>query len=99
LGIVDGRDAEKNSLGCECSGIVRKIGSNVRNVKVGARVVVVSPGSLCTEIKVPSRLCTNIPDSLGFEEAATMPTVYSTVIRSLIDIGRLTKGQVRKAHL
>src|ERR1700722_18186091 len=99
MGIVDGRSEEGNSLGCECAGIVRKIGSNVQNVKVGDRVMVFSAGSLCTRIKPLSRLCTKIPDSLSFEEAATMPCVYSTVIWSLIDIGRLTIGQVRELVL
>lgn len=94
MGIVDGRDEEGNSLGCECAGVIRKVGSNVRHLKEGDRVMVFSAGSFCTRMRTPSRLATKIPDSLTFEDAATMPCVYTTVLRSLIDIGRLTKGQV-----
>ncbi|KAL3421346.1 polyketide synthase [Phlyctema vagabunda] len=98
MGIVDGRDPEKDDLGCECSGIVRRIGLNVQNVEVGDRVVVFSPGCLCTEMTIPSRLCTKIPDSLSFEEAATMPTVYSTVIRAIMELGKLEAGQSILVH-
>lgn len=97
MGIVDGRPNEKNSLGCECAGVVRKTGSNVQNIQVGNRVMILSNGSLGTRIQTPARVCMKIPDSLSFEDAATMPCVYVTVIRSLLDIGRLRKGQVCKS--
>jgi NADPH:quinone reductase-like Zn-dependent oxidoreductase len=96
MGIVEGRHNEGNSLGCECAGVIQRIGLNVRNVHVGDRVMTLSGGSLGTRIQTPSRVCMNIPDSLSFEDAATMPCVYVTVIRSLLDIGRLQKGQVCK---
>jgi NADPH:quinone reductase-like Zn-dependent oxidoreductase len=96
MGIVEGRPNEENSLGCECAGVVQRIGSNVQNVHVGDRVMTLSSGSLGTRIQMPSRVCVKIPGSLSFEDAATMPCVYVTVIRSLLDIGRLQKGQVCK---
>jgi NADPH:quinone reductase-like Zn-dependent oxidoreductase len=94
MGVVEGRAIEGNSLGCECAGVVRKLGSNVQNVKVGDRVMVFSGRSLCSRLKTLSRVCVKIPESLNFEDAATMPCVYVTAIRSLLDIGRLQKGQV-----
>lgn len=39
-------------------------------------------------------LCAKIPDSLSFEEAATIPVVYTTAIASLMDLARLSKDQV-----
>lgn len=40
-------------------------------------------------------LCAKIPDSLGFDEAATIPVVYATAIACLTDLARLSKDQVR----
>ena len=36
-----------------------------------------------------------MPDDLSFEDAATMPCVYGTVIHGLLDKARLEEGQVR----
>lgn len=38
--------------------------------------------------------CAKMPDSLSFDEAATIPLVYSTVVAGLIDSAKLSKGQV-----
>ncbi len=35
------------------------------------------------------------PTALGFDDAATIPIVYTTAAYSLFDIGGLRKGQVR----
>ena len=94
MNIVDGEDRDGNSLGCECAGIIRKIGSNVEHLKVGDRVMVVDGHCFATNMITFSRMCTKIPDSLSFEDAATMPCVYSTVIRLLMEIGRLEANQV-----
>lgn len=40
-------------------------------------------------------LCAKIPDSLSFDEAATIPVVYATAIACLTDLARLSKDQVR----
>lgn len=92
-GIVDGHPSEGNGLGCECAGIVRQVGPEVQNVAVGDRVMVFAGGSHSTSLITRASLCAKIPADLSFEEAATMPCVYSTVIHSVIHLGRLRKGQ------
>ena len=91
MGVVDGVN---DGLGLECSGIIRKVGSNVRDLKIGDRVIMFEHGCLATRLTVPSRHCAKIPDELSFQDAATMPCVCSTVIYALLIIGRLEKGQV-----
>ena len=82
-------------LGLEIAGKVVQIGANVRKVSVGDRVLAMPPSACAkTVVKVPSTLVQAIPEHLSFEDAATMPICYSTVIESLINIGRLKKGQV-----
>ena len=38
--------------------------------------------------------CAKMPDSLDFKEAATIPLVYGTVIAGLMDVAKLSQGQV-----
>lgn len=82
-------------LGYELAGIVSRVGPNVRNVAVGDRVAGVAVEGCCsTHAILMDSLVVKIPSGLSFEQAATMPACYTTAIKSLIDIGRLEKGQV-----
>lgn len=60
----------------------------------GQRVMFMSSGSFATRTVTSSLLCVPIPNELGFENAAPMPCVYTTVIHTLKTIGQLRKGQV-----
>ncbi|KAJ5957961.1 Acyl transferase/acyl hydrolase/lysophospholipase [Penicillium vulpinum] len=86
-------------LGLEVAGVVRQIGTDVRNVSIGDRVLAMPPFPCAkTAVAVPSNLVQRIPDSLSFEDAAAMPVCYATVIESLINIGQLEKGQSVLIH-
>lgn len=50
-------------------------------------------GCLSTKAVVQAALVVKIPDSLGFEDAATMPIVFATVIQALTNVGNLTEGK------
>lgn len=93
MGIVE---SEKDKIGMEASGVIIGIGSAVNHVNVGDRVVAMDIGFLATRKVVPGELVVRIPDTLSFQDAATMPCVYATVIHSITNVGRLTAGQVRK---
>lgn len=86
----------KAGFGLEVAGIVRRITSSVTNVAVGDRVLAFAEVGLTSRVVAPWQMCSKIPDSLSLEDAATMPVVYGTVIYSLIDVGRLEKGQVSR---
>jgi NADPH:quinone reductase-like Zn-dependent oxidoreductase len=81
-------------LGIEAAGIVVRTGSNVNSLHAGDRVFMMAGGCFSSKLIVPAHICAKIPDSLSFEQAATMPCVHSTALYSLVDIGRLEKGQV-----
>ena len=82
-------------LGLELAGVVSRIGSQVRNVSIGDRVVGIAvEGCFSTHAVLSNSLVFEIPEDLGFEEAATMPTCFTTAVQSLIDIGQMKKGQV-----
>lgn len=94
MGIVDASANDGDSLGCECVGIVTQVGPD-STFQIGDRVAVLGGGSYRTTYNTTSALCTKIPDNLSFEDAATMPCVYTTVIYSLMDLARIERGQVR----
>lgn len=82
-------------MGLELSGVVRRVGKNVSHVRPGDRVCAVAvSGCFTTDAVLPSPLVAKIPDSLTFEEAATMPCVFIAAVQALIEVGRLEQGQV-----
>ena len=95
MGIIEGQKAEGNGLGCECSGVVQGIGPNVQDLKIGDRVCVVGPNTYATILRTTSDHCARMPDDLSFEDGATMPCAYGTVVYGLLDLARLEEGQVR----
>jgi NADPH:quinone reductase-like Zn-dependent oxidoreductase len=83
-------------LGLELAGVVKRIGSSVRNVAVGDRVFAfASGGCFTTNAILQAPLVVKIPDDLSFEDAATMPCCFATAVQSLIDVGQIEKDQVR----
>jgi hypothetical protein len=91
MGIIE---ASKGGFGLEASAIVRKVGSRVKNFAVGDRIMVFRSGCFSTKMHVSAMLCAKIPDEISDEDAATIPTVYSTVVHSLMNLGNLRRGQV-----
>ena len=73
---------------------VRKVGPQVKHLNVGDRVLCCTDGSFSTTLSTSELFCAKMSDSLSFVEAATIPCVYGTVIYGLMDIARLSKGQV-----
>lgn len=95
MGIVDSANSR---MGLEAAGVVREIGPNVCALAPGDRVFVFGGGCFSTGITVSEKLCVKIPDSLSFEDAATMPCVFSTVIHGLLEVGRLESGDSVLIH-
>ncbi|KAF2968204.1 hypothetical protein GQX73_g5355 [Xylaria multiplex] len=80
-------------LGIEMSGVVTRAGSDVQHVQVGDRVIAVAAhGCFSTRAIAKAPLVVETLKHLSFEEAATMPTVFGTVLQALSRVGRLRKG-------
>ncbi|KAH8678404.1 putative polyketide synthase [Xylariales sp. PMI_506] len=95
IGLVKG---SKDCLGNEATGVVLRVGSGVDHVKVGDRVAAVSNGLFSTRKVLPARDVIPIPEHFSFEEAATLPIVYLTVVYALMFLGQLTKGMSVLVH-
>jgi len=66
-------------------------------LKVGDRVFCLKKQAYSSYITTPTVFCTRIPEDLNFDEAASMLMPYVTAIHSLVNVGRLVKGQVSVA--
>jgi acyl transferase domain-containing protein len=87
-------------MGFECSGTIRSVGSAAASrFRPGDRVVAHTNGSYANRVQCVADRVHGIPDSMSFEEAATIPVVYATVVYSLLHLAHLRKGQVNINYL
>ncbi|MEJ1227493.1 MULTISPECIES: NADP-dependent oxidoreductase [unclassified Pseudomonas] len=83
--------------GTDFSGVIESVGERVRHLKAGDRVVgrtTPSHGGAFAQrlVIAAAELCV-IPASMGFEQAAALPTAYGTAAQALFDVGKLQPGQ------
>ncbi|KAG8527705.1 Type I Iterative PKS [Bacidia gigantensis] len=87
-----------SKLGLDAAGIVRRIGSDVTNFKVGDRVAVYGHGSHRTIHRTREELCALIPEGMTFEQAASVPAVHGTAWNALVRLAKVQKGQSVLIH-
>ncbi|KAI0400470.1 hypothetical protein F4802DRAFT_610078 [Xylaria palmicola] len=85
-------------LGCEASGVIRRIGPNVKKFHVGDRVILLGQQTFATVLTLPELLCEKLPPEVNFVEGASLPVVFATAIQSLINVARLEKDQSVLIH-
>lgn len=95
--IIPGR--HKPEFGYDAAGIVRRVGPNVTKLHVGDRAVVRGIGTFTTVITGREVHYEKLPDNISFVEGACIPTIFITAVYGLIDLGRLSKGQVITARI
>ncbi|MBI1886591.1 MAG: alcohol dehydrogenase catalytic domain-containing protein [Chloroflexi bacterium] len=110
------------TLGHEIAGEVAEVGSHVRNVRPGDRVLAyyyqgcgscrwclraeenlcdnlraehgfITDGGYAEYVRVAGRNCLKLPDTLGFEEAATLGCSATTAIHSAKSIAGIRQGE------
>ncbi|KAG7414885.1 Highly reducing polyketide synthase FUM1 [Fusarium oxysporum f. sp. raphani] len=95
MGVVE---ATSVGIGLEGSGIITKVGAGVSSLQPGDRVFYLADNCFSTQITISAQRCAKIPSQLAFEDAATMPCVYATIVHSLLDVGGLRSGQSVLIH-
>ena len=85
-------------LGLEGAGVIKQVGSRVKDYRAGDRVLVHGKGSFSNRIRVPEENVFSLPEKVSFKEAATMSIVYFTAVYSLMEIARVKKGQSVLIH-
>jgi hypothetical protein len=94
MGIVADNE---HAMGLECGGVVRRLGPGVDKFKVGDRVCLLKAGSYANRVLTEAGRCHSIPDSMSFEEAATIPSVYLCSLYGLYHLANIREGQVSLA--
>ncbi|KAI9651886.1 MAG: Type I Iterative PKS [Alyxoria varia] len=86
-------------LGLEGAGYVRRVGKNLRApFCVGQRVLVFEKGTFANRIIATTERTYPIPDSMSFEEASTLASVYLTALYSIFDLASTKKGDKVLIH-
>lgn len=94
------QQALPHGLGFEASGIVRAVGTEVRHLRVGDRVVYgLGPlGAYASVRNMPARYVVRLPDAIGFEQAAALYMKGLTVQCLFRQTRRLVEGETILFH-
>ncbi|GAW25636.1 putative polyketide synthase [Rosellinia necatrix] len=92
LGIVE---LPIRQFGSEVAGLVKRVGRDVKNIKVGDRVCCPTNQGFSTFVKTAEMFCVPLPEKLDFEEASTMLIPFGTVLYSLVNIGQLNHHETK----
>ncbi|KAI6355122.1 hypothetical protein MCOR25_008327 [Pyricularia grisea] len=85
-------------LGFEGAGVVSRTGSKVTNVQVGDRVSAHVFGSHSNIVRTIDIWCAKIPDSMSYQEGASLPVVFTTAYHALVNIAKLRPKQSVLIH-
>jgi len=81
-------------VGYQCAGVVREVGTDVRDREPGQRVVAVNlNGSHAALRAVPARSTWVVPEDVELEAAACVPIAVGTADDCLFEFGRLRVGE------
>ena len=99
MGLYPGAPSPPFTPGMEVSGTVHEVGPDVKNFKVGERVVGSGgSGGYSTHTISKSATVFKIPDEVTFEVAAAFPAVYFTSYLMVIHPGALQTGESILIH-
>lgn len=86
-------------VGYEVSGVIDKIGAGVSRDFLGRRVVAMTRfGGYSSQVTLPSSQCVEIPSSISFEDAASVPVAGLTSWMILNEMHRVRRGDRILVH-
>lgn len=86
-------------IGLEMAGVIAKVGSHVRNWRVGDRVcALLGGGGYAERVAVHHSQLMPIPNGWSFAEGAALPEVFLTVFVNLFMEARLQPGETVLVH-
>ena len=85
--------------GLEVAGEVVRLGPDVREPQLGARVcALVAGGGYAQYVAAPAVQCLPVPARLSLEEAAALPETFFTVWLNVFERARLQRGETLLVH-
>jgi NADPH2:quinone reductase len=86
--------AKPHIVGYNCAGVIREVGAEVTDRKVGDRVAAMwANGSHAERFAVPANATWLVPDGCSLEHAACVPVSWGTAHDCLFEFGRLQAGE------
>ena len=95
LGALGAYPGDPGPLGGECTGVISAVGEGVQGLSVGDRVVTLLASSGCfrTHATSDARFVARLPDTLSFEQGATVPVAFATAIYGLEQLAGMRRGE------
>nr|XP_019939026.1 PREDICTED: synaptic vesicle membrane protein VAT-1 homolog [Paralichthys olivaceus] len=88
------------TMGMEGSGVIEAVGEEVKDRKVGDRVIAMSRSGMWQEVVVvPADLTFLMPEEMSFEEGAAIPVNYLTAHMMLFEMANLKPGKSVLVHM
>jgi amino acid adenylation domain-containing protein len=98
LGIYPGQPVDLKWFGDDFSGVVVKVGSAIKDLKAGDKVVGMAPYCFRSYVTVHRHMVFRMPETMSFVEAATLPTVFLTSHYAINELARMEKGESILIH-
>ncbi len=86
------------TLGLEFAGTIKTVGSKVKGYTPGQRVLGFGPASFSRQVLTQPSAIALIPDYIGTEAAATIPSTFFTTYYALVHLARLQSGETVLIH-
>ena len=93
LGMLPEFAGGRFSFGQECSGIITRVGEDVRGFKPGDEVIAYGTSCLSMFATLGATSVALKPASLSFEQAAALPAAFLTAWHALMNLARLQPGE------
>ena len=82
-------------LGLECAGEVEAVGSEVKGIHIGERVMASAPGGYAQYVVTDWGRVHRIPaNNMTYEQAACFPVALQTMHNAIVTVGRLKRGEM-----
>lgn len=85
-------------IGSDCAGVITAVGSNVIDLAVGDRVCGIAYQAFSTLLRCPASGIVRIPETITFNEAASLPVIFTTAYQSIANVAHLCKGESILIH-
>ena len=79
-------------LGGDVAGVIVEVGADVTDLKVGDRVFANATRTYAEYVRARAEVTSIIPDTISFEEAASIPLAGQTAWEALVDKGQIKEG-------
>ncbi|XP_041818112.1 synaptic vesicle membrane protein VAT-1 homolog [Chelmon rostratus] len=88
------------TMGMEGSGVIEAVGEDVKDRKVGDRVIVLSRSGMWQGVVVvPANRTFPMPEQMSFEEGAALPINYMTAYMMLFEMANVRPGKSVLIHM